>query len=220
MKQVCVPENPCTGDGDCTAPALPTARQGAGCACAASRTATAGTPAEIFCNEQFQCEAVGPRLHLGHRLPGGRPAEAELPSGRAQVLRLRGRRRLPGRPALHPGHQGVRECFQASHCTLAPYRLCLLPDQVCVECLDGEDCLANERLQPRQPQLPPIWCAPNDNDCAASPDGTHCLVATGDCVQCTDHAHCGATSGAGKNACDSGCESDEECQLKPGLGNR
>jgi hypothetical protein len=219
MKEVCVPENPCTGDPDCTEPGASHCQTGSGVCVACLEDAHCGDPGQVFCNAQFQCEAVGPDCTSDADCQAADPQKPRCDPVMQKCFACVTDAHCSNGWRCAPDTRTCVECYQTSHCTLAPYRQCLLAERVCVQCLDESHCQAGERCNPSSHNCTGIVCT-NDNDCLNSPDGTHCVTSTGDCVQCLTHEHCGTYQWCRLNACQSGCQSDADCQLKPGIGNR
>ncbi len=216
IKEVCVPENPCSTDADCTAAGLPHCLSASGLCVRCLEDAHCGDPAEVFCNDQYACEAVGPDC----------TSDADCQeAGRPHCDPVQGKcfacvtdAHCAGGHCTPDTHQCV-DCLVSAHCTVSPHRQCLLPDMICVECLGDADCTGGERCNLTSHNCTALVCA-SDADCAGSPDGMYCLPATGDCVQCKEHAHCGALQWCRTNVCQSGCQTDQECVDKVANTNR
>ena len=219
MQEVCVPRWTCGSDVDCEDANAPRCLQPDG-VCVECTPATqqqdCGDPAEVYCGASYECTPVGPACESD--------AQCAAPTPYCDVG--------PGVcvPCLNDGHcagdqvckldtHSCVDCFMDAHC-VNPTPRCWLDTFTCVECTsDGHcDVGANERCNLGTHTCTDFVCA-TDNDCINQP-GTHCNQATGDCVQCLEHAHCGALQWCREFACVSGCETDQECEAKLGADHR
>ncbi|HOX42220.1 MAG TPA: hypothetical protein PK668_01420 [Myxococcota bacterium] len=218
MKEVCVPENPCATDADCTSQALPHCLTASGLCVRCLEAVHCGDPAAVFCNDQYECEAVGPDCSTDADCAGDPDGKLHCDPAQGKCVVCANDTHCNGQHCT-PDTRVCVECLSSAHCGVNPFRQCLLPDSVCVECLTDQDCTGGERCNQSSHNCTALVCA-TDQDCAASPDGMYCLPATGDCVQCKDHTHCGALQWCRTNTCQSGCQTDQECEDKVANTNR
>ncbi|MBN2498056.1 MAG: hypothetical protein JXR96_25930 [Deltaproteobacteria bacterium] len=209
LQEVCVPENPCTSDTDCTESATPHCLIGDGVCVECTLDAHCGDPESFFCNASYQCEAVGPDCT-------GDPdcTEPDKPhcglDGKCYACVTNDH--CEGTWVCQPTRHVCVECYLPSHCVSASLPFCYDLANVCVECLDDMHCLAEEHCNLSSHECTDVICE-TDNDC---PPGLHCKQDSGDCVQCLDHGQCGSNHWCRDYSCQSGCLSDEDCLIKEG----
>jgi hypothetical protein len=206
LKEVCVPENPCSGDGDCAAP-TPYCLSGSG-VCVTCKE-NAHCEAGYECNESYECQIIGPDCTDDNDCADPKP-HCDQAQGKCYPC-VEDNHCSP--MWCEPTSRQCVECYDNSHCTSGnPY--CLTAAQTCVECRDDNDCSGGERCSVSY-QCTDLICT-SDNDCINEPGRPKCNDATGDCVQCLAHGDCSSYQWCRDFLCVTGCETDQECIDKNG----
>ncbi len=219
MQEVCVPKWTCQQDSDCTAenPDVPHCLEGDG-VCVECTPATqvedCGPEGEFFCSASYECEPVGPDCSSDADCTPGQP-HCDVGQGKCVVCLNDGH--CAGSQVCKFDTHTCVECYNDAHC-INPTPQCWEETNTCVECTADVQCSGGERCNQGTHECTDLVCA-TDADCADQA-GTHCDPASGDCVQCTDNDHCGALQWCRDFACQSGCETDAECEAKLGANYR
>lgn len=209
LKEVCVPDNPCTKDDDCAAP-TPFCLTGGGVCVACKQDGDCETG--YFCNDSHECEIEGPDCTSDADCTESGKPFCDTNQGKCYPC-VQDSNCSP--QVCEPSMRQCVDCYQDAQCTSGnPY--CLPDSHVCVACRDDNDCSGNERCSLAH-QCTTSTCA-NDSDCSGTPNTPHCKIDSGDCVQCTADDHCGTYQWCRDYICAVGCETDAECIDKQGAG--
>lgn len=214
LKEVCIPKSGCANDQGCTDAALPHCLSGV-CVectddadCGSERTCDRASytckNVEKGCQRDADCanEPLG-RIHcnLATRSCAACTEDAHCPGG-----------------ACRPDTLSCVGCLESSHCKNPGKAFCFTDTFTCVACLKDANCPNNGRCSPVSHTCTTVRCA-SDTDCE-NQAGPHCKADTGDCVECTDHSHCGSLYWCRNYGCQSGCTGDQDCVAKFGQGQR
>lgn len=210
LKEVCVPENPCTGDGDCAAP-TPYCLTSSGICVACREDAHCGQG--MVCNEQFRCAPAGPDC-TNDTDCADTPALPHCDTAQGKCFACVSDAHC-GLKYCEPTLRQCVECYQAGHCA-PPRPYCLTGQHLCVACRDNNDCTGGLRCSAAH-ECTAVTCQ-SDADCSALVNTPHCDAQSGDCVECTLNSHCGTNAWCRNFLCQSGCLSDAECIEKLGQG--
>jgi len=141
MKEVCVPENPCASDPDCAAadPATPHCLVSDGVCVECTEHAHCGDPAEVECNESFECEPIGPDCTSDPDCLASAPSRPHCDQGQGKCFACVIDDHCDGAQVCEPVTRTCMDCYNDNHC-LNPYPYCYVSTNTCVECTEDAHC--------------------------------------------------------------------------------
>ena len=212
MQEVCVPESVCASDDDCESP-LPHCLLPDGVC--VECTSADHCPADNICNQTYTCEPQGPDCSSDADCTELGKPHCDTHIGKCFACVTNEHCTSP--QVCETSSHTCVECYNNAHC-MNPDPYCWLDTFTCVECLEDAQCGTDKHCSQGTHSCTDVVCT-SDNDCI-NQAGTHCDTNTGDCVQCLTSDHCGALQWCRDFACQSGCETDQECEEKLGAGQR
>lgn len=231
IKEVCVPETPCTSDAECAAPTpycitgvgiCAECRQDAHCSGATPHCSPGGT-CEV-CTTDNHCAAGEICQNNSCVLEDGCESDADCEGGKHCDLTdhkcytcVTDAHCGGGGYVCEPDMHNCVSCYLDQHCTSGDH--CYTGNFTCVECLEDSHCDAGEHCNISSHACTDVVCTV-DSDCVDEPMRPKCHVATGNCVQCLLHSDCGNYQWCRDFSCQSGCQTDAECEEKLGADYR
>jgi Cys-rich repeat protein len=230
IKEVCVPETPCLGDTDCAAPTpycitgvgiCAECREDAHCSMGTPHCSTAGKC--LICMQNAHCAAGEICQNNACVLENGCESDADCDTGKHCDLHDHKcytcvtDAHCAGAYVCVPDLHRCEACYLDQHCVSGDH--CWTGNFTCVECLDDSHCPTGTHCNLSSHSCTAVVCT-SDNDCVNEPMRPKCHIPTGDCVQCVAHADCGTYQWCRDFSCQSGCQTDLECEEKLGQNYR
>ncbi len=212
LKEVCVPEATCTGDGDCTEAPMTHCLVSDGVCVECTDAAHCGNVDDYFCNDAYQCEGVGPDCSADDDCEAVDPNKPYCGADGKCYACVDDGDCTGGQQVCELNRHVCVDCYLNGHCNIPSEPMCYVQANICVECLADTHCAGDLHCNLSIHECTEVICETTE-DCSP---GLHCKEDTGDCVQCLEHAQCGSNQWCRDFSCQTGCLDDLECQIKEG----